>query len=29
LAGEDWEEIKKIIQRELKDMEVTIIIYKP
>jgi len=29
LAGGDWERIKGIIQRELKDCEVTIVIYDP
>ncbi len=29
LAGGDWNIIKKIIQEELKDMEVTIVIYEP
>ena len=27
LAGGDWERIKGIIQKELKDCEVTIVIY--
>jgi O-acetyl-ADP-ribose deacetylase (regulator of RNase III) len=29
LAGGDWERIKAIIQKELKDCTVTIVIYKP
>lgn len=29
LAGGDWERIKVIIQGELKDMDVTVVIYKP
>ena len=29
LAGGDWHRIKKIIQTELKDMKVSVIIYKP
>jgi O-acetyl-ADP-ribose deacetylase (regulator of RNase III) len=29
LAGGDWDIIKKIIQRELANMDVTIVIYKP
>lgn len=29
LAGGDWEVIKKIIQTELSDCEVTVVIYKP
>jgi O-acetyl-ADP-ribose deacetylase (regulator of RNase III) len=29
LAGGDWERIKQIIQTELKDCEVTVVIYKP
>lgn len=28
LAGGDWQRIKKIIQTELKDMNVTVVIYK-
>lgn len=29
LAGGDWNQIKKIIQTELKDMKVSVVIYKP
>lgn len=29
LAGGDWEMVKEIIQKELKDCDVTIVIYKP
>lgn len=29
LAGGDWNRIKKIIQTELKDMKVSVVIYKP
>jgi O-acetyl-ADP-ribose deacetylase (regulator of RNase III) len=29
LAGGDWDKIEKIIERELKDCEVTIVNYKP
>ena len=29
LAGGDWDRIKKIIQTELKDMKVSVVIYKP
>lgn len=29
LAGGDWNRIKKIIQTELKDMQVSVVIYKP
>lgn len=29
LAGGDWNIVKKIIQKELKDMQVTIVHYKP
>jgi O-acetyl-ADP-ribose deacetylase (regulator of RNase III) len=29
LAGGDWNKIKKIIQTELKDMKVSVVIYKP
>jgi O-acetyl-ADP-ribose deacetylase (regulator of RNase III) len=29
LAGGDWNRIKRIIQTELKDMKVSVIIYKP
>jgi O-acetyl-ADP-ribose deacetylase (regulator of RNase III) len=29
LAGGDWEKIKAIIQRELKDCQVTVVNYKP
>jgi O-acetyl-ADP-ribose deacetylase (regulator of RNase III) len=29
LAGGDWEIVKEIIQKELKDCDVTIVIYKP
>lgn len=29
LAGGDWDRIKEIIQEELKDCEVTVVIYKP
>jgi len=29
LAGGDWNRIKVIIQTELKDMDVTVVIYKP
>jgi O-acetyl-ADP-ribose deacetylase (regulator of RNase III) len=29
LAGGDWERIKEIIKKELKDCEVTVVIYKP
>ena len=29
LAGGDWDRIKIIIQQELKDCEVTVVIYKP
>jgi O-acetyl-ADP-ribose deacetylase (regulator of RNase III) len=27
LAGGDWNRVKEIIQRELKDMDVTVVIY--
>lgn len=29
LAGGDWDVVKRMIQRRLKDMKVTIVIYKP
>jgi O-acetyl-ADP-ribose deacetylase (regulator of RNase III) len=29
LAGGDWDRIKKIIQTELRDMKVTVVVYKP
>ena len=29
LAGGDWNRIKAIIQTELKDCDVTVVIYKP
>ena len=29
LAGGDWNRIKNIIQTELKDMKVSVVIYKP
>lgn len=29
LAGGDWERIKQIIQKELKDCKITVVIYKP
>ena len=29
LAGGDWERIKKIIQVELKDMDITVVLYTP
>lgn len=29
LAGGDWDRIKEIIQEELKDCDVTVVIYKP
>ena len=29
LAGGDWEIVKKLIQKEFKDCQVTVVIYKP